>query len=340
MLCARRALVLLRLIDLFTNLFYFQHLSLQPRSPADHALGWAWVLVPMLGGLIVGLMARYGLERIRGHGIPEAMEAILIGRTRMSPKVAILKPVSSAIAIGSGGPFGAEGPIIMTGGSIGSIIAQAFHLTAAERKTLLVAGASGGMSAVFNTPMAAVLLAVEILLFEWKPRSLIPVALAAAVAALLRPYLLGSGAMFPVTPHGLLPTTDLLEAVQGGLLAGLLAMALTLAVYGAEDAFHRLPLHWMWWPVLGGLVVGLGGLVAPEALGVGYGLIADLLRGDYVAQGHARADRRQGTDLVDLAGLGDVGGVLAPLLMMGCALGALEASTPLARGAIAPCGPW
>ena len=282
--CALAALVLLRLIDLFTNLFYFQHLSLQPRSPADHALGWASVLVPMLGGLIVGLMARYGSERIRGHGIPEAMEAILIGRSRMSPKVAILKPVSSAIAIGSGGPFGAEGPIIVTGGSIGSIIAQAFHLTAAERKTLLVAGAAGGMSAVFNTPMAAVLLAVEILLFEWKPRSLIPVALAAAVAALLRPYLLGSGAMFPVTPHGLLPTIDLLGAVPVGLLAGLLAMALTLAVYGAEDAFRRLPLHWMWWPVLGGLVVGLGGLAEPKALGVGYGLIGDLLRGEYVAR--------------------------------------------------------
>ncbi len=324
--CALAALVLLRLIDLFTNLFYFQHLSLQPRSPADHALGWASVLVPMLGGLIVGLMARYGSERIRGHGIPEAMEAILIGRSRMSPKVAILKPVSSAIAIGSGGPFGAEGPIIMTGGSIGSIIAQAFHLTAAERKTLLMAGASGGMSAVFNTPMAAVLLAVEILLFEWKPRSLIPVALAAAVAALLRPYLLGSGAMFPVTPHGLLPTTDLLEAVPAGLLAGLLAMALTLAVYGAEDAFHRLPLHWMWWPVLGGLVVGLGGMVEPKALGVGYGLIADLLRGDYVAQALLGLIVVKGLIWSIALGSGTSGGVVAPLLMMGCALGALEAS--------------
>ena len=324
--CALAALVLLRLIDLFTNLFYFQHLSLQPRSPADHALGWASVLVPMLGGLIVGLMARYGSERIRGHGIPEAMEAILISRSRMSPKVAILKPVSSAIAIGSGGPFGAEGPIIMTGGSIGSIIAQAFHLTAAERKTLLVAGASGGMSAVFNTPMAAVLLAVEILLFEWKPRSLIPVALAAAVAALLRPYLLGSGAMFPVTPHGLLPTTDLLEAVPVGLLAGLLAMALTLAVYGAEDAFHRLPLHWMWWPVLGGLVVGLGGMVEPKALGVGYGLIADLLRGDYVAQALLGLIVVKGLIWSIALGSGTSGGVVAPLLMMGFALGALEAT--------------
>ena len=324
--CALAALVLLRLIDLFTNLFYFQHLSLQPRLPANHALGWASVLVPMLGGLIVGLMARYGSERIRGHGIPEAMEAILIGRSRMSPKVAILKPVSSAIAIGSGGPFGAEGPIIMTGGSIGSIIAQAFHLTAAERKTLLVAGASGGMAAVFNTPMAAVLLAVEILLFEWKPRSLIPVALAAAVAALLRPYLLGSGAMFPVTPHGLLPTINLLGAVPVGLLAGLLAMALTLAVYGAEDAFHRLPLHWMWWPVLGGLVVGLGGLVEPKALGVGYGLIADLLRGEYVARALLGLIVVKGLIWSIALGSGTSGGVLAPLLMMGCALGALEVS--------------
>ena len=324
--CALAALVLLQLINLFTNLFYFQHLSLQPRSPADHALGWTSVLVPMLGGLIVGLMAHYGSERIRGHGIPEAMEAILIGRSRMSPKVAILKPVSSAIAIGSGGPFGAEGPIIMTGGSIGSIIAQAFHLTAAERKTLLVAGASGGMSAVFNTPMAAVLLAVEILLFEWKPRSLIPVALAAAVAALLRPYLLGSGAMFPVTPHGLLPTINLLGAVPVGFLAGLLAMALTLAVYGAEDAFHRLPLHWMWWPVLGGLVVGLGGMVQPKALGVGYGLIADLLRGEYVARVLLGLIVVKGLIWSIALGSGTSGGVLAPLLMMGCALGALEVS--------------
>src|SRR5512135_1215627 len=324
--CALAALVLLRLIDLFTNLFYFQHLSLEPRSPADHALGWASVLVPMLGGLIVGLMARYGSERIRGHGIPEAMEAILIGRSRMSPKVALLKPVSSAIAIGSGGPFGAEGPIIMTGGSIGSIIAQAFHLTAAERKALLVAGAAGGMSAVFNTPMAAVLLAVEILLFEWKPRSLIPVALAAAVAALLRPYLLGSGAMFPVTPHGLLPTIDLLGAVPVGLLAGVLAMALTLAVYGAEDAFRRLPLHWMWWPVLGGLVVGLGGMAEPKALGVGYGLIGDLLRGEYVARALFGLIVVKGLIWSIALGSGTSGGVLAPLLMMGCALGALEAS--------------
>ena len=222
--CAVVALVLLRMIDLFTNLFYFQEFSLRPHLPAANTLGWLAVLVPVVGGLIIGLMARYGSERIRGHGIPEAMEAILIGQSRMSAKVAVLKPISSAISIGSGGPFGAEGPIIMTGGSLGSIIAQVFHLTAAERKTLLVAGAAGGMSATFDTPMAAVLLAVELLLFEWKPRSLIPVALASAFAALLRPYLLGAGPMFPVAPHGVLPTADLLASVAVGLLAGVLAL--------------------------------------------------------------------------------------------------------------------
>src|SRR5262249_53346310 len=172
--CAFVAVVLLWLIALFTNLFYFQTLSVQLRPPAQNALGLASILVPVVGGLIIGLMARYGSDRIRGHGIPEAIEAILIGQSRMQPRVAILKPLSSAISIGSGGPFGAEGPIIMTGGAVGSIIAQVFHLTAAERKTLLVAGAAGGMTAAFGTPVAAVLLAVELLLFEWKPRSLVP----------------------------------------------------------------------------------------------------------------------------------------------------------------------
>src|SRR5262249_27760134 len=152
-LCSVAAMVLLRLIDLFTNLFYYGALSFTHRIPADHRLGWWSVLIPAAGGLIIGLMARFGSERIPGHGIPEAMEAILIGNSRMQPRVAVLKPVSSAISIGSGGPFGAEGPIIMTGGSLGSLVAQAFHLTGAERKTLLVAGAAGGMSATFSTPM-------------------------------------------------------------------------------------------------------------------------------------------------------------------------------------------
>src|SRR5690348_6691449 len=196
-LCAFVALVLLRLIGLFTNLFYYGHWGSKLVSPAGNHLGWYSVLVPVGGGLIVGLMARYGSERIRGHGIPEAIEAILINGSRVEPKVALLKPLSSAIAIGSGGPFGAEGPIIMTGGAFGSMIAQLFHLTSAERKTLLVAGAAGGMSATFASPVAATLLAVELLLFEWKPRSVIPVALASAVADIVRYYILGAGPHLP-----------------------------------------------------------------------------------------------------------------------------------------------
>src|SRR4051812_29946630 len=219
-ICALIARLLLWLIALFTNLFYFHALSADPsRTPAHNTLGWVAVLVPVAGGLIIGLMARYGSDRIRGHGIPEALEAILIGRARMSPKVAVLKPLSSAVSIGSGGPFGAEGPIIMTGGAIGSIVAQGFHMTANERKTLLVAGAAGGMSATFATPVAAVLLAVELLLFELKPRSLVPVALASAAAALVRPYLIGPGPLFPIELHTHLPLQALLSAVVVGLTA-------------------------------------------------------------------------------------------------------------------------
>ncbi len=329
-LCSVVAVVLLRLIDLFTNLFYYGDLSFVHRIPAGHHLGWASVLVPVVGGLIIGLMARYGSEKIRGHGIPEAMEAILIGQSRMQPKVAVLKPLSSAISIGSGGPFGAEGPIIMTGGSLGSLVAQGFHLTAAERKTLLVAGAAGGMSATFATPMAAVLLAVELLLFEWKPRSLIPVALASSVAALLRPMILEPGPMFPVPPHAVLPAADLLASVLVGLLAGLLAMLLTQAVYAAEDAFHRLPIHWMWWPAIGGLVVGLGGLIRPRALGVGYDIIEQLLTGHYVPLALAGLIVVKGVIWSIALGSGTSGGVLAPLLIMGGALGAM--ASPLLPG--------
>ncbi len=324
-LCSVVAVILLRLIDLFTNLFYYGTFSFLHRIPADHHLGWWSVLVPVAGGLIIGLMARYGSERIRGHGIPEAMEAILIGKSRMQPKVAVLKPLSSAISIGSGGPFGAEGPIIMTGGSLGSLVAQGFHLTGAERKTLLVAGAAGGMSATFATPMAAVLLAVELLLFEWKPRSLIPVALASFVAALLRPFLLEPGPMFPVAAHAALPTSALLASALAGLLAGLLAMVLTGAVYAAEDAFHRLPIHWMWWPSLGGLAVGLGGMVQPRALGVGYDIIGQLLQGEYVPTALVGLIIVKGLIWSVALGSGTSGGVLAPLLIMGGALGAMAA---------------
>src|SRR6202011_2434065 len=243
-ICAFVALALLRLIGLFTNLFYFGRWNTAMVSPAGNQLGIYSVLVPVAGALVIGVMARYGSERIRGHGIPEAIEAILINGSRIDPKVALLKPLSSAISIGSGGPFGAEGPIIMTGGAVGSLIAQFFHLTSTERKTLLVAGAAAGMSATFAAPLAAVLLAVELLLFEWKPRSVIPVALASATAGAARRYIIGLGPLFPTPAHPVfIGPQGLLGCVVAGILAGALSALLTLAVYAAEDGFQHLKIH-------------------------------------------------------------------------------------------------
>jgi H+/Cl- antiporter ClcA len=319
------ALALLRLIGLFTNLFFFQRWDTTLVSPAGHTLGLFVVFVPVVGALIIGLMARYGSERIRGHGIPEAIEAILINGSRVEPRVAFLKPLSAAISIGSGGPFGAEGPIIMTGGAFGSLIAQFFRLTSSERKTLLVAGAAAGMSATFASPVAAVLLAVELLLFEWKPRSLIPVALASAVAGAVRRYIIGMGPLFPVPPHpAFIGPEGLVGCVITGLLAGALSALLTLAVYASEDAFRLLPIHWMWWPALGGLVIGLGGLIFPQALGVGYDMIGALLQGDLTTYMLAGILLVKSIIWAVSLGSGTSGGVLAPLLLMGGALGGLE----------------
>ena len=325
-LCALVAAALLKLIALFTNLFFFQRWSVEGASPAGHHLGPAVVLVPVAGALVVGLMARYGSERIRGHGIPEAIEAILLKGGRVEAKVALLKPVSAAVSIGSGGPFGAEGPIIMTGGACGSIVAQLFHLTAAERRTLLVSGAAAGMSATFASPVAAALLAVELLLFEWKPRSFVPVALASATAAAARRYVIGLGPLFPVAAHtAFIGPTGLAGCVLAGLLAGALSAVLTQAVYACEDAFQRLPIHWMWWPALGGLAIGLGGLVFPEALGVGYDVIGQLLRGEGTTRLVLGVLFVKSAIWAIALGSGTSGGVLAPLLMMGGALGGLEA---------------
>jgi H+/Cl- antiporter ClcA len=320
------ASALLALINFFTQLFFFQRVSLAPASPADNTLGPAAVLATVVGALIIGVMARYGSERIRGHGIPEALESILTKGSRVEPRVALLKPVSSAISIGSGGPFGAEGPIIMTGGAVGSIIAQLFHFSSAERKTLLVAGASAGMSATFAAPMASVVLAVELLLFELKPRSFVPVALASATAALVRHYLLGAGPLFPVPAHAaFLGPSGLFGCVIMGLLAGGLSLLITRSVYAAEDAFLKLPIHWMWWPAIGAVFVGIGGLIEPRALGVGYENIAALLRGTPTLGETATLVVVKWAIWAVYLGSGTSGGVLAPLLMMGCALGGVAA---------------
>jgi CIC family chloride channel protein len=319
------AWLLLRLIGFFTNVFYYGRASTTLVSPAGNHLGWFALLIPVAGGLIVGLMARYGSERIRGHGIPEALESILINGSKIAPRLAVLKPISAAISIGSGGPFGAEGPIIMTGGAIGSIFAQLFHLTAAERKTLLVAGAAAGMSATFATPIAAVLLAVELLLFEWKPRSAIPVALASATAGAARRYILGLGPLFPVPQHAIfIGPQGLAGCVIAGLLAGGLSALLTIGVYEAEDAFKKLPIHWMWWPAIGGVFIGLGGMIFPQALGVGYDTIGALLQGDVPRAVIAGVLLVKAAIWIISLGSGTSGGVLAPLLMMGAALGGVE----------------
>lgn len=331
------AQALLLLICLFTNIFYYAEFSFASRPPSMEHWGPAFVFVPVMGGLLIGLMARFGSEKIRGHGIPEALEAILFGKSIMQPKVAVLKPLSSAISIGSGGPFGAEGPIIMTGGAFGSILAQFFHLTSVERKVLLVSGAAAGMSAVFATPIAAVLLSVELLLFEWKPRSLIPVAIASACAAAARVHLLGAGPVFPVMEHASLTDYQLAAAALLGILAGALATGISFALYKIEDGFLKLPIHWMWWPALGGVVIGLGGFIQPRALGVGYDVISDLLTGNIALQAILALVAVKLVIWIFALASGTSGGVLAPLLIFGCSLGAVLA--PALPGHL-PSGVW
>ncbi len=324
---AALAVLLLRAIAIATNLFYYHRLSLAMVGPARSPLSrWLMPLIPIVGGLLVGIMARYGSDKIRGHGIPKAIEAIPLRGARVDPMVALLKPLSAAIAIGSGGPFGAEGPIIMTGGPFGSLVAQWLKLTDAERTTLLVAGAAAGMSATFSAPLAAILLAVELLLFEWQPRSLVPVALASVMAGALRISWLGAGPLFPVDFHASIPLPrTLLVAGPLGILVGLASAGLSKLMYGFEDGFEhicgRLRIHWMWWPAIGGVGIGLGGYFFPRGLGVGYDNIAELLRGNAPAGLLLGLLVAKSLMWAFSLSSGTSGGVLAPLLMIGAALG-------------------
>lgn len=315
-------LLLLQLIRLCTNLAYFGQFSFSEPQLENASLGLWAVCIPVIGSLLIGLIARYGSEKIRGHGIPEAIEAILLGRSRLDAKVAVLKPLSSAIAIGTGGPFGAEGPIIMTGGAIGSLIAQALPVSDSERKTLLVAGAAAGMTTVFGTPIAAIMLAVELLLFEWSPRSFIPVVVAATVAELGRSMLGMAGPLFPFDGTMLTSLPGFAGWIVIGIVAGLLSGLLTQLVYACEDGFQRLPIHWMWWPMIGGLVVGIGGLFEPRALGVGYENITAMLDGHMLGAAAVTLLVVKAIIWSVALGSGTSGGVLAPLLIMGGAMGA------------------
>jgi chloride channel protein, CIC family len=316
------AQALTKLIGFVTNLSFYGRVSTEFTSPAGNALGWWVIAIPVVGSVIVGLMARYGSKAIRGHGIPEAMEQILLNESKIPARMTLLKPLSAAIAIGTGGPFGAEGPIIATGGAIGSLLGQLIHTSAMERKTLLAAGAAAGMTATFGSPVSAVLLAIELLLFEFKPRSIIPVAIASCTAAGFRVALTGANPVFNM-PEILPAGGNALSAylVEGAIL-GVFSVFITKAVYWIEDTFEKLPIHWMWWPALGGIVVGLVGMISPHTLGVGYDNIEHILSGSFV-----------GTSLVIFCvlkfiswsvalGSGTSGGTLAPIFTIGGGAGA------------------
>jgi CIC family chloride channel protein len=322
------AQILVHLIALITNISFFGRFSFNTASAVPaHAVAHLglWVIpIPIIGGIIVGIMARYGHKAIRGHGIPEAMEQVLLNQSRIPPRITFLKPLSAAIAIGTGGPFGAEGPIIATGGALGSLVGQVLTTTADERKTLLAAGAAAGMAATFGSPVSAVLLAIELLLFEFRPRSIIPVALASATAACVR----------VVFEHGIHPVFEMSNLVQPGgsalglyiligAIVGVASVLVTRAVYLVEDAFEHLPVHWMWWPAIGAVAVGVVGYFAPRTLGVGYYNISDIISNNLSLKFMAFLCLMKFVSWCISLGSGTSGGTLAPLFTIGGGLGAV-----------------
>jgi CIC family chloride channel protein len=320
------AKVLVSLINLVTNVSFYGSLSLKFNSPAFNHLGLWVIVIPAIGGIIVGFMALYGSKAIRGHGIPEAMEQILVNQSKIKPVIAFLKPVSSAIAIGTGGPFGAEGPIIATGGALGSTLGQLFKITSNERKIVLAAGATAGMAAIFGTPIAAVFLAIELLLFEFSPKAILPVALACITGAAGHHLLFESGPVFPM-PDLKTPSNIALAIYSFmGIIIGFLSLILTKAVYWIEDMFEKLPIHWMWWPAIGGLAVGVVGYFAPHTLGVGYDNITNLLSGTLPLTIIFSLCFFKFLSWAIALGSGTSGGTLAPLLTIGGASGAIIGS--------------
>ena len=315
------AFLLYRLIGLFTNLFFYGQFSTTFRSPQFHSLGWWVIPLPAVGGLIVGIMAKYGSPKIKGHGIPEAIEAVLVNRSRIQPRVAILKPISAAIAIGTGGPFGAEGPIIQTGGALGSLVGQFVHTTAAERKVLLAAGAAAGMSATFNTPIAGVILAIELLLFEFRARSFIPLVIASTLATAVHMQLMGTGPMFLVSAMDFGIPRALPFYLLLGAFCGLAAVGITRLLYWTEDLFERLPVDELWWPAIGALGLGVIGYFVPRVLGVGYDTIGDILNANLGLKLLVVVMMAKSAALVISLGSGTSGGLLAPMFMSGAAMG-------------------
>jgi len=321
---------LVYLIYLITHLSFFGDFSFSHITPAENTMGLWVIIVPAIGGVIVGLMALYGSKAIRGHGIPEAMEQILTNQSKIKPTITYLKPISSAIAIGTGGPFGAEGPIIATGGALGSTLGQVLKISHNERKILLASGATAGMAAIFGSPIAGIFLAIELLLFEFSPRSIIPVALACITGAAGHHFLFSPGPVFPIAHLIEVPSnTALLVYSILGIVTGFLSVLVTKIVYFIEDAFEKLPIHWMWWPAIGGLAVGIIGYIAPRTLGVGYENITDILSGDLPIKIVLSLCLFKFISWAIALGSGTSGGTLAPLLTIGGAAGALLASVVL-----------
>ena len=315
------AFLLYKLIGLFTNLAFYQHFSFGFVSARHNHLGWWVIPIPVIGGLIVGIMAKYGSPKIKGHGIPEAMEAVLVNRSRIQTRVAILKQISAAIAIGTGGPFGAEGPIIQTGGAIGSLVGQLMHVTAAERKVLLACGAAAGMSATFNTPIAGVILAIELLLFEFKSRSFIPLVIASTLATAVHMQLLGAGPMFNVAAMDFAIPRALPFYLLLGVICGLAAVGFTRLLYWTEDLFEKLPVDELWWPAIGALGLGIIGYFVPRVLGVGYDTIGDILNANLGLKLLLVVMLAKAIALVISLGSGTSGGLLAPMFMSSAAMG-------------------
>ena len=315
------AFALYKLIGLFTNLFFYHRWAADFTGAQHNHLG-LWVIVtPVIGGIIIGFMAKYGSEKIKGHGIPEAMEAVLVNRSRIQPRVALLKPISAAIAIGTGGPFGAEGPIIQTGGALGSLVGQLMHTTASERKVLLACGAAAGMSATFNTPIAGVILAIELLLFEFKSRSFIPLVVASTLATAVHMRLLGAGPMFSVAPVDFAIPRALPFYLLLGVICGLAAVTFSKVLYWVEDQFEKLPVDHLWWPAIGALGLGIIGYFVPRVLGVGYDTIGDILNANLALKIMLVVMVAKAVALVVSLGSGTSGGLLAPMFMSSAALG-------------------
>jgi len=317
------AKILVSSISFFTHLFYFQKVSIAEVELVHLTPNFWNIFIPAIGGVLIGIMARYGSSAIRGHGIPEVMEKILVGEGRIPRRMIFLKPFSAALAIGSGGPFGAEGPIIATGSSLGSWIGRYFYFTEYDRKILIATGAAAGMTAIFGTPLSAIFICIELLLFEFSAKSFVPVILAVSTAYSLR---IATGHGEVPFPMGSVETFTGWNAVFyffAGALSGLLSCAISKLVFLIEDTFEKLPIHWMWWPAIGGLVVGVVGFIEPRSLGVGYSNITNALQGHLLLIPAITLLIWKFVSWSIALGSGTSGGTLAPLLTFGSSFGVI-----------------